>query len=114
VRLYLSTSLLYFLITAGAPTIISPATQSDNRLDFGVLRIDVSGSRPSDRVSDNASRALPTKTGLTGAERDSDLAAQVVVIAWIVTYCLLSLRTVYGGSAVATVAKGPASGPSTP
>lgn len=73
VRLYLTTSLLYFLITAGAPTVL-PSAAPGNRMDLGGLQVGASGSKAADRISAAASNALTTKKGLTGPARDSALA----------------------------------------
>ena len=192
-RLYLATSLVYFLVTAAAPT---PKTNTSGRIDVGGLQIGLNGSRGAEKVSAAASQALSTKTAVTGPERDSALAeiakaprilrpmfrraidepqafksaiteamprvlfalvpvfalilglfyrhrnypehlyfaihlhsfffvaralgnlalfarslplsvaTQFVVMAWIAAYSFLAVRRVYGGSAVATIAKG--------
>lgn len=76
-RLYLTASLLYFVVAAAAPTV----TTSDGRAMFVGLRFNLTAtgmdavSRP-ERVADAASRSFESRTGsgITQAERDSALA----------------------------------------
>jgi hypothetical protein len=70
-RLYLTTSVVYFLITAAAP--IPPTTGSD-KIDLGGLKAGISGSMKNEQVSAAASTAIATRTALTGAARDSAIA----------------------------------------
>src|SRR5437870_2463641 len=49
-RLYLTTSVVYFLIAAAAPS-IRPLNQGSGRIDVGGLQVGVSGSKAAERVS---------------------------------------------------------------
>jgi hypothetical protein len=69
-RLYLTSSLLYFIVTAGAPNL-----RPDGRLDTGAFNVSLTdrNGAPS-QVSREMNKAIASKRALTGPERDSALA----------------------------------------
>jgi hypothetical protein len=69
-RLYLTASVLYFIVTAGAPDL-----RTDGRLGGGAFNVSLTDQdgAPS-RVSREMNKAIATKQALTGPERDSALA----------------------------------------
>jgi hypothetical protein len=70
-RVYLSASLVYFLVTAAAPNIRDPARGG---VDLGPVAFGVTKQGTASRVSEQAGKAVATNQPLTGAERDSALA----------------------------------------
>ncbi|MFL5463605.1 MAG: DUF3667 domain-containing protein [Gemmatimonadaceae bacterium] len=77
IRLYLTASVLYFLLAASAPDIrleSGKTTFAGGRLGVSVGTTGVSTSRP-ERVANTATKALENQQALTTAERDSALAA---------------------------------------
>jgi hypothetical protein len=70
-RLYLTSSLLYFVVTASAPNIRNPARGG---VDLGPVAFGVTKSGAPSRVSEAAGQAVGTGQALTGAEREAALA----------------------------------------
>ena len=70
-RLYLTASLLYFVVTAAAPNI--RANQIDG-VNLGPVAFGVTRDGSPARASQDAQRAIETNRPLTGAERDSAMA----------------------------------------
>lgn len=73
-RLYLTASLVYFVVVAAAPSVKRSAT-GQTEVNVEGLRIGV-GKTPgkAERVSSQASAAIETNKPLTGAERDAAIA----------------------------------------
>lgn len=70
IRLYLTASLLYFVVAAAAPN-LRPVTAGS---DAGGLNLTLTKDGKASRVSDEVNKAIATNQPLTGAERDSALA----------------------------------------
>ena len=71
-RLYLTASLIYFVVAEGAPNLRAPkpGTVELEGLKVGVAK----APGKAERVSNQAANAIRSNQGLTGAERDSALA----------------------------------------
>jgi hypothetical protein len=78
IRLYLTTSLIYFVVSSAAPNLGSKPAQAISSGGFNFSLNDTDkpkpGSKPS-RVLRDFNKALATNQAITGPERDSALAA---------------------------------------